>query len=118
MYRPKAIRRALCRCWTSARWQFPTVPAIATPIPFATSCRIPRLASSSLSRQAGAFRVSGRAMIVRDLALRQSMAIHGKTPEFAIVVTIDEAFLHCAKCVIRSGIWEQEKWPTWTIWRR
>lgn len=57
------------------------------------------------------FRVSGRAIIVRDLALRQSMAIRGKTPEFAIVVTIDEAFLHCAKCVIRSGIWEQEKWP-------
>ena len=57
------------------------------------------------------FRVSGKAIIVRDLALRQSMAIRGKTPEFAIVVTIDEAFLHCAKCVIRSGIWEQEKWP-------
>lgn len=57
------------------------------------------------------FRVSGRAMIVRDLWLRERMAIKGKIPDFAIVVTVEEAFLHCAKCVIRSGLWEQEKWP-------
>jgi PPOX class probable FMN-dependent enzyme len=56
-------------------------------------------------------RVSGSAMIVRDLWLRERMALKGKTPEFAIVITIEEAFLHCAKCVIRSGIWEQENWP-------
>lgn len=57
------------------------------------------------------FRVSGWAMIVRDLWLRERMAINGKIPDFAIVVTVEEAFLHCAKCVIRSGLWEQEKWP-------
>jgi hypothetical protein len=57
------------------------------------------------------FRVSGKAMIVRDLWLRERMALRGKTPDFAIVVSVEEAFLHCAKCVIRSGIWEQEKWP-------
>lgn len=57
------------------------------------------------------FRVSGRAMIVRDLWLRERMTMKGKTPEFAIVVNIDEAFFHCAKCVIRSGIWDHEKWP-------
>ena len=57
------------------------------------------------------FRVSGRAMIVRDLWLRERMVVKGKTPELAIVVNIDEAFLHCAKCVIRSGIWDHEKWP-------
>jgi PPOX class probable FMN-dependent enzyme len=57
------------------------------------------------------FRVSGRAMIVRDLWLREKMMARGKTPDFAIVVTIDEAFMHCAKCVIRSGIWEKEQWP-------
>ena len=37
--------------------------------------------------------------------------MRGKTPDFAIVVTIEEAFMHCAKCVIRSGIWQQEQWP-------
>jgi PPOX class probable FMN-dependent enzyme len=57
------------------------------------------------------FRVNGSAMIVRDLWLRERMAMRGKTPDFAIVVTLGEAFMHCAKCVIRSGLWEQEKWP-------
>jgi PPOX class probable FMN-dependent enzyme len=56
------------------------------------------------------FRVTGKAMIVRDLWLRERMAIKGKTPELAIVVSVDEAFLHCGKCVIRSGLWEQDKW--------
>ena len=56
-------------------------------------------------------RISGKAMIVRDLWLREQMALRGKVPEFAIVVTIAEAFLHCAKCVIRSGLWQHEKWP-------
>jgi uncharacterized protein len=57
------------------------------------------------------FRVNGTAKIVRDEWLRAEMAVKGKLPDFAFVVTVGEAFLHCAKCVIRSGIWEQEKWP-------
>jgi uncharacterized protein len=57
------------------------------------------------------FRVSGTAMIVRDQWLREQMPMRGKMPEFAIVVTVQEAFMHCAKCVIRSGIWQQEQWP-------
>ena len=56
-------------------------------------------------------RVNGKAMIVRDLWLRERMTLKGKTPDFAIIVNIDEAFLHCAKCVIRSGLWEQGQWP-------
>ena len=57
------------------------------------------------------FRVNGTAKIVRDEWLREKMAVKGKVPNFAIVIKVEEAFLHCAKCVIRSGIWEQEKWP-------
>ncbi len=56
-------------------------------------------------------RVAGSARIVRDMALRQTMAIKGKVPELALVVDVEEAFFHCAKCVIRSGIWQPEKWP-------
>lgn len=56
-------------------------------------------------------RVNGKAMIVRDLWLREQMAVQGKVPALALVVQIEEAFFHCAKCVIRSGIWEAEKWP-------
>jgi PPOX class probable FMN-dependent enzyme len=56
-------------------------------------------------------RVSGRAMIVRDLALRQSMALNGRLPDVALVVSVREAFFHCAKCMIRSHLWEPAQWP-------
>jgi uncharacterized protein len=56
-------------------------------------------------------RVSGRATIVRDLSLREQMAVGGKIPDFAIVVTVDQAFFHCPKCVIRSHLWSPETWP-------
>lgn len=56
-------------------------------------------------------RVSGTAMIVRDQWLRERMAIQGKLPDFAIVVTVAEAFVHCQKCIIRSKLWETEHWP-------
>jgi hypothetical protein len=50
-------------------------------------------------------------MIVRDAWLRERMAIHGKVPDFALVVTVAEVFFHCAKCVMRSHLWEQDYWP-------
>jgi uncharacterized protein len=56
-------------------------------------------------------RVSGHATIVRDLSLREQMAVGGKIPDFAIVVTVDQAFFHCPKCVIRSHLWSPETWP-------
>lgn len=54
-------------------------------------------------------RVSGRAQVVRDVELRASMAVEGKTPDFAILVHVEEAFYHCGKAVIRSGLWQPEK---------
>ena len=54
-------------------------------------------------------RVSGRAQVVRDLALRDSMAVDGKVPDFAIVVRVEEAFYHCGKAVIRSNLWAPDK---------
>lgn len=54
-------------------------------------------------------RVNGSAQIVRDADLRQRMAIKGRVPSFAIVVTVEEAFYHCGKAVIRSGLWHPEK---------
>jgi len=57
-------------------------------------------------------RVSGTAQIVRDQDLRDSMAMRGRSPELAIVVTVEEAFFHCSKCMIRSKLWEHEQWPS------
>ncbi len=54
-------------------------------------------------------RVNGAAQIVRDLALRESMAVQGKVPDFAILVRVEEAFYHCGKAVVRSRLWEPHK---------
>lgn len=56
-------------------------------------------------------RVNGTALIVRDERLRKGMAVNGRVPEFAIVVHVEEAFFHCAKCMIRSNLWSQEGGP-------
>ncbi len=55
-------------------------------------------------------RVSGRARISRDEWLRQRMAMNGRTPDLALVVTVEEAFMHCTKCMIRSRIWQPDSW--------
>lgn len=56
-------------------------------------------------------RISGTAQVVRDEALRDSMAMKGKSPNFAIVVDVEEAFFHCSKCMIRSKLWQPDHWP-------
>lgn len=54
-------------------------------------------------------RVNGSARIVRDLPLREAMAINGRVPEFAILVRVEEAFYHCGKAVIRSRLWQPDQ---------
>ena len=56
-------------------------------------------------------RVSGKATIVRDLALREQMAVNGKLPDHAIVVSVEHVLAHCPKCMTRSGLWKPETWP-------
>lgn len=56
-------------------------------------------------------RVSGRAIIVRDLEVREPMAVGGRLPEFAVIVEVRQMFFHCAKCIIRSKLWKPESWP-------
>jgi len=51
-------------------------------------------------------RVNGRATIVNDPAVLARAAVNGKAPKVAIRVTVDEAFLHCAKAFKRSRLWD------------
>ncbi|MCC6805563.1 MAG: pyridoxamine 5'-phosphate oxidase family protein [Anaerolineae bacterium] len=53
-------------------------------------------------------RVNGRAQIVRDAALREQFAINGKLPALWIAVQTEEVYFHCAKCILRSGLWDAE----------
>jgi hypothetical protein len=38
------------------------------------------------------------------------MAVNGRTPDLAMIVHVREAFFHCGKAMIRSGLWEPERW--------
>jgi len=53
-------------------------------------------------------RVRGRATIVRDQELRASMAVKDRIPDLALVVELTTAYFHCAKCIIRSGLWSAD----------
>ncbi len=56
-------------------------------------------------------RVNGSARIVRDLDIREAMAIKGRVPDLAVLVHVEEAFFHCGKAIIRSGLWSPDKAP-------
>jgi PPOX class probable FMN-dependent enzyme len=56
-------------------------------------------------------RINGRAQIVRDAALREQFVVKGKAPALLIAVTADEVFFHCAKCMIRSKLWDTMDMP-------
>jgi len=56
-------------------------------------------------------RVGGKGRIVRDSALQARLAVAGKPPNFVLVVTVEEAFMHCSKCMIRSKLWNPQYWP-------
>jgi PPOX class probable FMN-dependent enzyme len=51
-------------------------------------------------------RVNGTAKITQDLDLLLPSTVNGKTPRTAILVTVAEAFLHCAKALLRSKLWD------------
>ena len=50
-------------------------------------------------------RVAGTARLSVDPALLESMAVQGKAPKCAIVVSVRQAYLHCAKALLRSKLW-------------
>jgi uncharacterized protein len=56
-------------------------------------------------------RVNGRAWIVQDDEILEAMVVRGKRPPFAIGVEVEEAFMHCPRAFMRSGLWKPESWP-------
>jgi len=51
-------------------------------------------------------RVNGRGRVTKDPGLLAESAVDGKVPRFGILVTVDEAFFHCAKAFRRSRLWD------------
>ncbi len=53
-------------------------------------------------------RVNGTAEIRTDPDLLADFAVGGKLPLSVIRITVKEAYLHCAKALMRSHLWSQE----------
>ncbi|MCR9237717.1 MAG: pyridoxamine 5'-phosphate oxidase family protein [Alphaproteobacteria bacterium] len=51
-------------------------------------------------------RVNGTAQITRDPELLALMEMKGRMPVIAIIVTVAEVFIHCAKAFRRSKLWD------------
>ena len=56
-------------------------------------------------------RINGTARITRDEALLADLGERGKTPSLGIGVEAEEVYVHCAKALIRSSLWQPDTWP-------
>ena len=56
-------------------------------------------------------RVNGHVELSRDPELLQGLQTGGRPAKLALVVTVEVAYLHCAKSIIRSKLWKTESWP-------
>ncbi|MFD2204751.1 pyridoxamine 5'-phosphate oxidase family protein [Kiloniella antarctica] len=54
-------------------------------------------------------RVNGNVEISIDPALLDILSVEGKRPRCAFIVTVKEAYIHCAKSIMRSDLWNPEK---------
>lgn len=54
-------------------------------------------------------RVNGRASLVTDPEILGSMIVNKRPPRLAIIVRVEEVFIHCAKAFRRSQLWNPEQ---------
>ena len=54
-------------------------------------------------------RVNGIGAMTQDPALLEPLIAQGKVPAAGLVVRVREAFFHCGKAMIRSGLWDPER---------
>ena len=51
-------------------------------------------------------RVNGKAVLTREPALIEAATVNNRPPKVMIRVAVEEAFLHCAKALKRSRLWD------------
>jgi PPOX class probable FMN-dependent enzyme len=72
--------------------------------------RDPRVALLFLIPGSGTtFRVNGRAVISADPELLESFAVNDQAPRTVLIITIEAAYFQCARAVVRSGLWNPER---------
>lgn len=55
-------------------------------------------------------RVNGTASLSTDPDLLAELAMSGKPAQLAVIVQIDEAYLHCARAILRAELWDPQTW--------
>ncbi|RBQ16179.1 pyridoxamine 5'-phosphate oxidase family protein [Spongiactinospora rosea] len=56
-------------------------------------------------------RVNGRATIVSDAPFFDALTVRGKRPRLALLIDVEELYMHCAKAFLRAALWEPGTWP-------
>jgi predicted pyridoxine 5'-phosphate oxidase superfamily flavin-nucleotide-binding protein len=56
-------------------------------------------------------RLNGRARISTDPAVLAAVAFDDRTPKVAVVIDVDECYIHCGKALRRAGVWDTDSWP-------
>lgn len=56
-------------------------------------------------------RVNGFATIHDEAEILESCLINGRRPITVTRIRVEEAYLHCAKALIRSKLWDPASWP-------
>ncbi|MFA1550318.1 pyridoxamine 5'-phosphate oxidase family protein [Actinomadura chokoriensis] len=56
-------------------------------------------------------RVNGRATLVSDAPFFDDLTVKGRRPRLALLVDVEELYMHCAKAFLRSSLWKPETWP-------
>jgi PPOX class probable FMN-dependent enzyme len=55
-------------------------------------------------------RVNGTAHVSHDADLLGALATKGDPPQLALVVDVEEVYMHCAKAFMRSELWDPSTW--------
>lgn len=56
-------------------------------------------------------RINGRAAVSIEPELLSRLAMDGKPPRTAIVITIGEVYFQCARALMRASLWDPGSWP-------
>ena len=57
-------------------------------------------------------RVYGRARLVTDEAMRARFSVRGIPARSVLDIAVELVYFHCGKAFIRSGLWDEARWPT------
>lgn len=53
-------------------------------------------------------RINGKANLIKDQEILERCVVNRKAPSMGILVEVNEAYLHCAKAIRRSKLWDSD----------